>query len=66
MKKINYVQPATTVVSVEPHAHILNNVSPVSKVESNAEINYGGGNSGAARTKDAGYDVWDDDWSKNQ
>ena len=62
MKK-NYQTPVLHIVNVTAHAHILNNVSPVSKVESNAEINYGGGNSGAARTKDAGYDVWDDDWS---
>ena len=68
MKK-NYVQPATTVVSMALHGHILQ--ASVSRAASNVGIGYGGAgnstNGGAtAHTKDAGdvYDVWDDDWSE--
>ena len=64
MKK-NYVQPATTVVSVAAHGHILDGSnSRISKTSSNANIGYGGGGTGSARVKDATdtYDVWDDDW----
>lgn len=63
MKK-NYLIPEVNVVSVEPHAHILNGASPVGRVSSNADITYGGGNAQSARVKDQGtYDVWDDNWS---
>ena len=63
MKKI-YQQPETTVVNVEPHGHILDDGS-VRTLSGNANMNYGGGNNGNARVKDAtdAYDVWDDDWS---
>ncbi len=39
--------------------------STVSKVSSNTNLQYGGGNNGTARVKDATevYDVWNDDWS---
>ena len=49
----------TTVVSVEPHAHILQ-VSQVNAVQSNETgIGYGGGNNQAARVKGNTVD-WDD------
>ena len=67
MKK-NYVQPATTVVSVAAHGHILDGGS-VQRINSNSVgIGFGGASSnntsGQARVKDATevYDVWDDDW----
>ena len=64
MMKKNYQQPATTVVSVAAHGHILDGSNPVSKMSSNTNIGYGGGGTGSARVKDATevYDVWDDDW----
>ena len=39
--------------------------SLVSSVSSNTNLQYGGGNNGSARVKDATevYDVWNDDWS---
>ena len=39
--------------------------SPMSRVSSNTNLQYGGGNNGTARVKDATevYDVWNDDWS---
>ena len=39
--------------------------SPMSRVSSNNNLQYGGGNNGPARVKDATevYDVWNDDWS---
>ena len=70
MMKKNYQQPATTVVSVAAHGHILQN-SVRSLSSNSAGIIYGGAgnanNGGAsARVKDAGevYDVWNDDWSE--
>ena len=52
-------------MNVEPHAHILD-TSPVKSISSESTgLRYGGGNTGAARVKDAteAYDVWQDDWS---
>ena len=62
MKK-NYQAPVLCIVSVAAHGHILDNGSPVRTISSNAELGYGGGSAGTARTKDQGaYNVWDDDW----
>ena len=64
MKK-NYLIPEVCIVNVEPHAHILD-TSPVKSISSESTgLRYGGGNTGAARVKDAteAYDVWQDDWS---
>ena len=62
MKK-NYIQPATTVVSVATETLIAQSVTGLSN---SVGMKYGGGNNGAARVKDAtdAYDVWDDDWSE--
>ena len=50
----------TTVVSVEPHAHILQvSNQGVQHFESNAQMNYGGGSNQAARVKSNTVD-WDD------
>lgn len=64
MKK-NYIQPATTVVRVAVHGHILDG-SPVRSVSSgNVGLNYGGGSNQASRVKEQdNYNVWDDDWSQ--
>lgn len=70
MVKKNYVKPATMVVSVATHGHILD--GSVQSIGGNTTMKFGGASSNAgaggatARTKDAGevYDVWDDDWSE--
>ena len=63
MNKKAYQQPALCIVTVEPHAHLLD-ASPVQTVSTTqtVDINYGGGNAGAARVKGNSVD-WDD-WSE--
>lgn len=66
MKK-NYVQPATTVVSVATESIVAQSRSV--KTIQGGMLNYGGAgnstNGGAtARVKEDVYDVWDDDWSE--
>lgn len=62
MKK-HYLNPETCIVKVDGTNMIAK--SPMSKVSSNTNLQYGGGNNGSARVKDATevYDVWNDDWS---
>ena len=62
MKK-QYLNPEISVVKVDGTNMIA--TSTVSRVSSNTNLQYGGGNNGSARVKDATevYDVWDDDWS---
>ena len=62
MKK-NYLIPEMCIVKVDGTNMIAK--SPMSKVSSNTNLQYGGGNNGSARVKDATevYDVWNDDWS---
>lgn len=64
MKKMNYVQPATTVVSVATETLVAQ--TQVQNVQSNATgIGYGGGNSSSARVKESvDYNVWNDNWSE--
>ena len=64
MKKI-YLTPVLHIISVEPHAHILD-ASNVRTVNTGSTgITYGGGSNQAARVKDnGGYNVWDDDWNE--
>lgn len=66
MKK-NYVQPATTVVSMTTESIVAQSRSV--KTIQGGMLNYGGAstndNSGqGARVKEDVYDVWDDDWSE--
>ena len=59
--------PETKVVKVEVENQLLaGSGSKVNSVSTDPTIGigYGGSSSGSARTKDSGYDVWDDDWSK--
>ena len=61
---MNYVQPATTVVSMATETLIAQTVQGV---QSNATgIKYGGGSSNqAARVKESvDYNVWNDNWSE--
>ena len=62
MKK-HYLNPETCIVKVDGTNMIAQ--SKVSHVSSNTNLQYGGGNNGSARVKDATevYDVWNDDWS---
>ncbi|MBP5339532.1 MAG: hypothetical protein J6W75_12185 [Bacteroidaceae bacterium] len=67
MKK-NYIQSATTVVSVAAHGHILNDASPLTSVGGNTNMRYGGAGTNdtsgqGARVKGNTVD-WDNDWSK--
>ena len=63
MKK-TYQQPTLYSVIVAAHRHILDG-SPVHTVSGNASLNYGGGDSQAARVKEhVNYNVWDDDWNE--
>ena len=57
MKK-NYIKPITTVVRIESETQLLSGSQPVSAVESNADISYGGGSTQAARVKGNTVD-WD-------
>ena len=64
MKK-SYLHPATIVVRVGIEQMVAESVHSVcTNLGSNATISYGGGSNGAARVKDAGYSVWDEDWSE--
>ena len=63
MEKKHYLNPETCIVKVDGTNMIAQ--SPMSRVSSNTNLQYGGGNNGSARVKDGTdtYDVWDDDWS---
>ena len=63
MKK-TYQIPETLIITVAPHAHILDvSGNHVTSVSNNAGINTSvSGGSEDARTKE--YNVWDDDWSE--
>jgi len=63
MKK-NYLTPVLSAVNVAAHGHILDGGSPVHTFNNNAEMNYGGGSTNAARVKQDDYNVWNDDWNK--
>ena len=62
MKK-HYLNPQMCIVKVDGTNMIA--TSTVSHVSSNTNLQYGGGNNGSARVKDATevYVVWNDDWS---
>ena len=63
MKK-KYMTPEQRVVELQ-HNTMLLQASPVTSVNSNAGMNYGGGNSQSARVKEqTDYNVWDNDWSE--
>lgn len=62
MNKKAYQQPRLHTVIIHIKNHLLD-ASPVRNVESgDADINYSGGGSGAARVRQ--HNVWDDDWSE--
>ena len=58
-----YLNPEMCIVKVDGTNMIANSIQRVQS-STGVDINYGGGNDGAARVKEQGvYDVWDDDWS---
>ena len=59
MEKKAYMKPAVQVLHIEESSIIC---ASVDKVESNANMNYRGGSSGAARTRQQG--IWGDDWKE--
>lgn len=66
MKK-NYLLPTSSVVRIQQQRIICTSQSgAISGLSSNAELNYGGGNSVSARVREqSSYNVWDDDWQNN-
>ena len=59
MKK-TYLQPTMMVVTLQQHSIICS--SPVSDVDTNVDMDYGGGGNGPARApRRSGID-WDDEW----
>ncbi len=59
MEKKSYTKPAAQVLRIEESRIIC---ASVNKVESNVNMNYRGGSSGAARTRQQG--IWGDDWKE--
>ena len=59
MKK-TYLQPTMMVVRLQQQGIIC--ASPVSNVDSNADLNFGGGGSGPARARQHSGIDWDDEW----
>ena len=59
MKK-TYWQPTMMVVTLQQHSIICS--SSVSDVNSNADLDYGGGGSGPARARQHSGIDWDDEW----
>jgi len=57
MKK-TYLQPTMMVVTLQQQSIICS--SPVSDVNSNADLDYGGGGSGPARSRSFDCDDWDE------
>lgn len=57
MKK-TYLQPTMMVVTLQQQSIICS--SPVSDVNSNADLDYGGGRSGPARSRSFDWDDWDE------
>ena len=62
MKTQTYKSPALRIVSVNG-ANLM--TQSVQTLDSNTELQYGGGSSTDARVKEQGaYNVWDDNWDK--
>ena len=61
MNKQAYQKPALRVVKIQQTSIICTSNS-VSSVNSNADLNYGGGGSGPARARSHGGIDWDDEW----
>ncbi|MBQ4391696.1 MAG: hypothetical protein II826_01140 [Prevotella sp.] len=59
MKK-KYMKPTMMVVRLQQQGIIC--ASPVSNVDSNADLNFGGGGSGPSRARSHGDTGWDDEW----
>ena len=59
MKK-KYMKPTMMVVTLQQQSIICS--SPVSNVDSNADLNFGGGGSGPARARQHSGIDWDDEW----
>ena len=60
MKK-TYLQPTMMVVTLQQHSIICS--SPVNRVSTNVDMDYGGSSTQSARVKSNTVD-WDDDWSE--
>ena len=60
MKK-TYLQPTMMVVTLQQHSIICS--SPVNRVSTNVDMDYGGSSTQSARVKSYTVD-WDDDWSE--
>ena len=61
MKKKQYLKPATMVVTLQQQGIICAS-NDVSRVSGNADLDYGGGGSGPARTRSYGGIDWDNEW----
>jgi len=59
MKK-KYMKPTMMVVKLQQQSIICS--SPVSDVNGNADLDFGGGGSGPARARSYGGIDWDDEW----
>ncbi len=60
MKK-TYLQPTTMVVTLQQQGIICTS-NDVSRVSSNADLDYGGSGSGPARARQHSGIDWDDEW----
>ena len=58
--KITYIQPTMVVVKLQ-HQGIICTSGIVTRTAGNADLDYEGGGSGPARTKESS-NVWDDTW----
>ncbi len=58
MNKRAYHQPATRLMKTQLAVRMLATSNEVNGVQSNANLNYGGGSNGAALSRDGG---WDED-----
>ena len=61
MKK-TYLQPTMMVVRLQQQSIICSSPVTVSDVNSNADLDYGGGGSGPARARQHSGIDWDDEW----
>ncbi len=60
MKK-TYLQPTMMVVTLQQQSIICTS-SDMNRVNSNADLDYGGGGSGPARARSYGGTDWDNEW----
>ena len=64
MTKKEYQQPATRWIDEDSSSFMLC-LSTVRDVNSNADINYGGGGAGPARSREHNHSVWDEGEEQN-